>query len=112
MRKQRLNCTEKELGVLFLVFGLAILHGSLFPGKSRIPWALNLPYKTYVWKGGVYPKYNKDHSINPDAGKEYCFAYGEKDWLSGSFEDTQKRALKNAYNHKSSILVSPLVNCP
>ena len=36
-----------------------------------------LPYRSYVWRGGVYV------APDPKAGQEWCFVYGEKEWMEG-----------------------------
>ncbi|ACE85248.1 hypothetical protein CJA_2507 [Cellvibrio japonicus Ueda107] len=57
------------------------------------------PARTYIWKGGVEPdqipvigadgspETNEDGSTkmqaNPKAGQDWCFAYGEQEWMSG-----------------------------
>lgn len=45
----------------------------------------NLPKRTYIWKGGTYDVDLKkdDGTPDPNAGKEWCFAYGENEWMSG-----------------------------
>ncbi|ACE84813.1 hypothetical protein CJA_2509 [Cellvibrio japonicus Ueda107] len=60
---------------------------------------LNLSYRTYVWKGGVEPDEipvlgadgnpeTDEHGAirmqaNPKAGQDWCFGYGEQEWMSG-----------------------------
>ncbi|ASP40162.1 hypothetical protein CHH28_16420 [Bacterioplanes sanyensis] len=46
---------------------------------------LNLPYRTYKWRGGVYPDRNSDGTPNPRAGQFWCFEYGERDWMNPAF---------------------------
>lgn len=45
----------------------------------------NLPYRAYIWKGGNYPADLTDENGNPDpkAGTEWCFKYGEEEWVDG-----------------------------
>lgn len=57
-----------------------------------------LPYRTYKWKGGKNPEDmpildadgnpelesdDVTQKVHPDAGKDWCFAYGESEWMSG-----------------------------
>jgi hypothetical protein len=59
-----------------------------------------LPYRQYIWKGGKNPvdmpildsNYNPEKEmdgtpdkIHPYAGKDWCFAYGEREWRNPSF---------------------------
>lgn len=51
-----------------------------------------LPYRQYIWKGGTYAADLKDEQGNPDprAGQDWCFGYGEEEWLVGqAFETVQ-----------------------
>jgi|SRR5690554_394696 len=43
-----------------------------------------LPYRQYIWKGGIYAADLKDAQGNPDpkAGQDWCFGYGEEEWLN------------------------------
>lgn len=36
--------------------------------------------RTYIWRGGVYP------AGHEQAGQEWCFAYGEREWMTPEFE--------------------------
>lgn len=59
---------------------------------------LGLPYRQYIWKGGKNPadmpildangspELEADgvtQKVHPDAGKDWCFAYGESEWMEG-----------------------------
>lgn len=63
-----------------------------------------LPYRQYIWIGGVYP----ETKPNPDAGLEgqpatiphpyanqtWCFGFGEKEWITGNnFNSVREKAL-------------------
>jgi hypothetical protein len=60
---------------------------------------MDLPYRNYIWKGGVYA------APDPRAGQEWCFVYGEREWIKpdkfmiggketrGSFENYKNRSL-------------------
>jgi hypothetical protein len=46
--------------------------------------------RTYIWKGGTY------RAPDPRAGQPWCFAYGEREWVSGAtwqsaYDDAQDR---------------------
>ncbi|MEJ2046270.1 MAG: hypothetical protein P8X74_21420 [Reinekea sp.] len=56
--------------------------------------------RTYIWEGGTVPLQIPDpdyqgegeapmiNNQDPDAGQEWCFAYGEAEWLRGvTFDD-------------------------
>jgi len=56
---------------------------------------LDLPDRIYIWDGGKYPVDLKDASGQPDpkAGTQWCFAYGEKEWVAGTkFDDVKGEA--------------------
>ncbi|GAA6135447.1 hypothetical protein NBRC116188_22370 [Oceaniserpentilla sp. 4NH20-0058] len=70
----------------------------------------NLPYRTYIWKGGTYPANLTDENGNsdPKAGTDWCFAYGENEWMEpfdvkepgqptrkAKFEDYKKKAKRD-----------------
>ncbi|MDF3012889.1 MAG: hypothetical protein K0Q78_1093 [Cellvibrio sp.] len=56
---------------------------------------LKLEYRTYIWKGGKYPKYEMDDEgnvkkdaadqpiLHPKSEQDWCFAYGESEWMAG-----------------------------
>jgi hypothetical protein len=43
-----------------------------------------VPARTYIWRGGDYPNFTTDDEgqqiSHPNAGEEWCFAYGEREW--------------------------------
>ncbi|RFA24233.1 hypothetical protein CAI21_22445, partial [Alkalilimnicola ehrlichii] len=48
---------------------------------------LGMPYRAYIWRGGTYPEGHEQ------AGGEWCFAYGEREWMAGStWEETRDAA--------------------
>lgn len=70
---------------------------------------LKLEYRTYIWKGGKYPKYEMDAEgnvkkdaadqpiLHPKSEQDWCFAYGESDWMAGtSFSIVQENAKGDA----------------
>jgi hypothetical protein len=67
-------------------YGYDILHSS-----AR---GINLPDRIYIWDGGKYPVDLKDASGQPDpkAGTQWCFAYGEKEWVAGDEFEIKKTA--------------------
>jgi len=69
-----------------------------------------LPMRTYIWHGGTYddemplltedgtPQLdeNGERILDPRAGQEWCFAYGEREWMeSNAFEEIQENAEGN-----------------
>ena len=44
-----------------------------------------LPWRSYIWLGGTFPADLTDANGQPDpkAGTQWCFAYGEEEWLAG-----------------------------
>jgi hypothetical protein len=46
-----------------------------------------LPFMTYLWVGGRFPPtqiVGGEEVVHPQAGQpEWCFAYGEEDWVRG-----------------------------
>lgn len=54
-----------------------------------------LPYRQYIWKGGTYDANLTDAEGNPDpkAGQDWCFGYGEEEWLAGkTFNSVRQNA--------------------
>lgn len=53
--------------------------------------------RTYIWVGKYYPDKQPDGTPHPQAGQpEWCFAYGEKEWLAGAdFESALEKAEGN-----------------
>jgi hypothetical protein len=61
-----------------------------------------LPYRQYIWKGGKYPKYelNADGTtktdaqgnpvLHPKSEQDWCFAYGEQEWMSPALNPLTK----------------------
>lgn len=49
---------------------------------------IGLPYRQYIWQGGMYPANLTDAAGNPDprAGTAWCFGYGEQEWLNPGFQ--------------------------
>ena len=88
-------------------YAMVILHGGLFSGGSDDPMALSLPYRTYIWKGGTYP------AGTPNAGKDWCFAYGEKEWMGGITWASTRTAAVLYHNNDSgkSAYSDPRVSC-
>jgi len=61
----------------------------------KVRETFGLPKRTYIWKGGTYPADLTDENGNPDpkAGTEWCFKYGEEEWMDGEkFEEVKKAA--------------------
>lgn len=73
-----------------------------------------LPYRTYIWKGEGYDvdlKLSDGITPDPNAGKEWCFAYGEKEWVDGKSWSTALQAAGD--KDKYGNIQTPLgrVNC-
>ncbi|WP_353351707.1 hypothetical protein [Oceaniserpentilla sp. 4NH20-0058] len=66
-------------------YGLDILKDIEKPHVVRTDHGIRLPLRTYIWKGGTYPANLTDENGNsdPKAGTEWCFEYGEEEWLAG-----------------------------
>jgi hypothetical protein len=45
---------------------------------------LGLTHRTYIWKGDKYPATLPSGLPHPKANQDWCFAYGEKEWVEGS----------------------------
>jgi hypothetical protein len=54
-----------------------------------------LPDRIYIWEGGKYPVDLKDASgqSDPKAGTQWCFAYGEKEWMNPEEHPLTKKKL-------------------
>ena len=72
--------------------------------------------RTYVWAGGTYAADLKlEDNITPDpkAGTDWCFAYGEKEWVSGKkWENIQKLGDKYNIGVKDIGTTDPRIACP
>ena len=81
-----LNPTEdsKMKRVLAIRYALDILK-NINGNKNH---GIGLPYRRYFWYGGKYPS---DHATK--AGEEWCFEYGEEEWVAGKeFDDVAYEA--------------------
>jgi hypothetical protein len=69
----------------------------------------NLPYRTYIWEGGIYPPFifteNGELEMDasgvpkphPKSGEKWCFKYGEKEWVDGiKYVDADKQSKNHA----------------
>jgi hypothetical protein len=62
-----------------------------------------VPARTYIWRGGDYPNFTTDDEgqqiPHPNAGEEWCFAYGEREWRD---EVTYNHALDETERHANN----------
>ncbi|WP_396589152.1 hypothetical protein [Bermanella sp. R86510] len=73
-----------------------------------------LPYRAYIWKGGEYPANLTDTNGNPDpkAGTEWCFKYGEEEWIDPAVHPLTKKQLDwQGYKDLASSDLSRRVPC-
>lgn len=54
---------------------------------------LGLTHRIYIWKGDKYPATLPTGLPHPKANQDWCFAYGEKEWVDGKvFKNVAKAA--------------------
>jgi len=74
-----------------------------------------LPYRTYIWKGGKYKadlKLADGVTPDPKAGQDWCFVFGEREWVGGkSWEKTQKIGKRYAKGKPEKDTIDPRVPC-
>jgi hypothetical protein len=71
---------------------------------------LGLPSRQYVWFGGKWPKYETDDEgniktdvsgqpiLHSKSEQDWCFAYGEGEWMSGENWNSIKKNAENFAN--------------
>lgn len=64
-----------------------------------------IPARTYIWKGGTYA------APDPRAGQDWCFAYGEKEWVDGKKFNKAKEDAKGDLLAVPKIQPIGRVNC-
>lgn len=80
-----------------------VCHSCKYSIKVRRNFFGEAHLRTYIWKGGTY------QAPDPKAGQEWCFAYGEKEWVDGKvWDDIRKEAMGNVVLNK---LPKGRVNC-
>ena len=85
-------------------YGMKVMHDSD---------KLGLPYRQYIWKGGTYAADLKDDKDNPDprAGQDWCFGYGEQEWLAGKTFTAVKKEASGEPNKTPAVLPKGRINC-
>ena len=88
-----------------------------------------LPFVTYIWHGGIQPdeipQRDEDGNIitgennlpvmveNPEAGQEWCFAYGEREWMDASvFNTVREQTERHIYRRSRDGDINAEVGCP
>ena len=96
-------------------YGLDILKDSNEVNGVRSNHGIRLPYREYIWLGGNYPADLTDENGNPDpkAGTEWCFKYGEEEWVDGKEftkikTDATGTAIKPAIGRLNCVTGEPL----
>ena len=74
---------------------------------------LGIPYRQYIWLGGTFP------ATHVNAGQEWCFAYGEAEWVNPGFNvavpgtpPTSRSAQFNDYRDRADNDDTFKINCP
>lgn len=77
------------------------------------PNVLENNLRRYVWYGGKYPLTLPDGTTpHPNAGQDWCFAYGEKEWVDGKkWKDMWKNADKYVSGFAPAGTADPTVAC-
>lgn len=66
--------------------------------------------RTFIWFGGMYPANYPDATL---AGQDYCFAYGEKEWIAGDlFQSVRDSAIGLDSNTGLPIPIQGRLSCP
>ena len=75
---------------------------------------IGLPKRTYIWEGGNYPADLTDEAGNPDpkAGTEWCFAYGEEEWINPEVHPLTKVKLNwQGYKDLATAISTRRISC-
>ncbi|GAA6135446.1 hypothetical protein NBRC116188_22360 [Oceaniserpentilla sp. 4NH20-0058] len=105
-------------------YGLDILKDIEKPNGVRTDHGIRLPLRTYIWEGGVYSSFKFNESgelildengaptVHPQAGKKWCFVYGEEHWITGlKYDDVKKQSKAHASGYPKSEDTDYRVGC-